>query len=296
VKVWPIYANFDYAIARAKVAGTTLLLDATDRLRPYTVLPTRALNHEGLLLDEGVETWVAIEPGMKSRDAAIAKVALLPNGALRGTIQKGFADYRAFEERTKLAGKKDEDYVKGLLRTETSGIAADSFALSGREDCEAMFQVDARITAPAYGQVLEDFLYFNPMLCERRMDNPFKQTTREFPVDFAYGMQSTYNLSLTLPDGYDIKDVPQSISMVLPARGGSFTRTVAAQDRTIEMVVRVDLTQTVFDRSQYHDLRSMYEQIVAREAEQVVLVRRPPPPPASPPMTTPAGRPGKRRK
>jgi hypothetical protein len=277
-KIWPLYTNFDYVIAHVKAGGSTFLLDATDRLRPYNVLPTRALNHEGLLLQEGPETWVPIEPGLKSREATSATVTLAEDGGIRGTIMRSFADYHAFHERVSLSGKKEEDYIKGLLHSETSGVVADSFSFVNRDDVKEPLIVNAHISAPTYAQVLDDFIYVNPMLSERTMENPFKLRKRSFPIDMPYGSQSTFKLDMTIPAGYVVKEVPPPFNTGLPLDGGSYSRVFEVDSQKVSMLVRMDITKTYIEASKYENIRLMFEQIVAREGEQIVLAKATPPP------------------
>jgi transglutaminase-like putative cysteine protease len=286
-KVWPVFSNFNYLIARANVGGSSFLLDATDRYRPYTILPVRALNHEGLLLKAGPETWVPIQQEEKTREATIAKVSLAADGSLRGTVQMSFGNHRAFEERNAQAGKKEEDFVKHLLKSETSGIVADSFSISNRENITEPFVVDAKVSSVSCGQALNDFIYVNPMLFERTTENPFKLANRSFPVDMPYGISWTYRLTMTIPEGYVIKEYPPSYSTGLPMNGGSFRRSTEIQGNTFELMEHLEISQTFFEASKYQNIRLMYEQIVGHEAEQLVLAKYVPPAPvqASAPVT-----------
>jgi hypothetical protein len=283
-RLWPLYSNFDYVIAQVNAGGSSYLVDATDRQRPLSVLPTRALNHEGLLLMDGPESWVTIQPGLKSREATFVTASLAADGSLQGIMHKSFADYRAFGERSSIMGKKDDEYLKGLLRTETTGFGADSFFIAQRDSVDMPLSIDARISSVSAGQALDDFIYINPMLFERTMENPFKLATRSFPVDIPYGSQTTYKLEMKVPEGYVVKEVPKAFSTGLPSNGGSYTRSVEVTGNTIGMLIRLDLTETYIEPRQYQNIRQMFDQIVAREAEQIVLAKYVPPPPVVAPV------------
>lgn len=294
-RLWPVYSQFNYLIVQATIGSTSLLLDATDHDRPYTLLPSRALNHEGLLLKEGPEIWIPIAAARKARESTSVMLAVHADGRIAGDVRKSFEEYRAIDERASLHGKKEDEYVKAVLRSETMGITVDSSGVSGKDDVEKPLELRAAISSSTYAQVLDDFLYVNPMVFERTMENPFKLPSRAFPVDMPYGSESTYKLALTIPPGYSVKEAPQSFATRLSANGGAYTRHVEVGDGTVTMLVRYDLTQTYFDPRRYSELRLFYEQIVAREAEQIVLMKNTPPAAAAP-APSPANRSARRNK
>ncbi|MBK7257651.1 MAG: DUF3857 domain-containing protein [Ignavibacteriae bacterium] len=281
-KLWPIYTNFDYLIAQVRAGGETFLVDATERQRPLNVLPTRALNHEGLLVKEGTETWIPIAPGGDSQEAVFVTATLTADGSIAGSARKSFSGNSALDARSSLSGKKDDEYVKGLLRTETTGFAQDSFSIENRDSSDRPLDVRMTFNSATAGQVLEDRIFLNPMLFERRMSSPFKLATRTFPVDIPYGSTSTYTITLAIPPGYTVTSVPVEFSTPLPGNGGRYSRSVAVKGDTISLVTRFEITRTYFEPRSYKDLRKVFDESVTREAELIVLTKVPPPPPAPP--------------
>jgi hypothetical protein len=277
-KLWPIYTNFDYLIARVRAGGETFLVDATERHRPLTILPTRALNHEGLLVQEGAETWIPIVPTGESQEVVVVRAALKTDGSIEGNAQTTFSGYRASDARSSLGGKKDDEYVKGLLRTETTGFAHDSFSIENRDSCDRPLEVRVKFTGASAAQVLEDRIFVNPMLFERTTQSPFKLESRTFPVDIPYGSTATYSLALAVPPGYTVTSVPVEFSTLLPGNGGRYSRSVTVKGDTISLSTRLDISRTYFEPRMYKDLRTVFEQVVTREAEQIVLTKAPPPP------------------
>src|SRR5206468_12238388 len=73
-KQYPITDQFDYVIARAEVGDMEYLLDATDRLRPYYLLPLRALNHLGLSVEKHSYAWITIAPTGRAATSMTATV------------------------------------------------------------------------------------------------------------------------------------------------------------------------------------------------------------------------------
>lgn len=275
--LYPIVDQFDYVITKAVVGKRTFFMDATDRFRRYDLLPTRALNHTGFLLNQNKYEWVTIEPSGKDKRETVIDAVLSPEGAVRARAEMRFAEYGAARQLEQYSGKKQGDYIKDLFSTETSGLAADSFQVDQSDSLSSRFIVRANLTAPAYAQTLNDFIYFNPFLTGRRKENPFKLEKRTFPVDFAYPLSTAYTATITLPDGYAVKDPPAELTLRLPANGGSYRRTVNAADNRVTVIEQFEINQVVFQPKHYAGLRSFYEQIVAAENEQLILEKKKPP-------------------
>ncbi len=279
--LYPIVSQFDYVICKVDVGKQEFLLDATDRYRPFSLLSQRALNHTGFLLKDERYAWIPVEPSTKGRYATSVVASIAEDGSLKGQVQMGFFDFNASYERSRLAGKKPDEYVKGLLSSETSGIAVDSFSIHDKDSVGATFRVEAQISSPSYGQAINEFLYLNPTIVDRSSDNPFKLEKRTFPVDFAYPFSGTYVANIRFPEGYTLKDPPNSINIRLPRNGGTFTRLIKAEGDLLQLSERFDIKQVLFEPHEYPVLRKFYEQIVASENEQVMLqkIAVPPPPP-----------------
>jgi hypothetical protein len=269
--LYPIVTQFDYVICKAEVGKREFLLDATDRYRPFSLLPQRALNHTGFLMTDKKYEWIPIEPSAKGKYATSVVASLGEDGSMKAQVQMGYYEFSASRERNRMAGKKQDEYVKSLLKTETSGITVDSFAVNDKDSVGATFLVEAKISSPTYGQVLNEFIYLNPMIVDRSSENPFKLEKRTSPVDFAYPFSGTHAANITLPKGYTLKDPPKDVNIRLPFNGGSYSRMMTVEENILQMRERFDLSQVVFEPRDYPVLRKFYEQIVAAENEQVVL-------------------------
>jgi hypothetical protein len=270
-KAYPILSQFDYVIASVKVGQRDYLLDATDRERPFHLLPQRVLNHHGLSIDGGRCSWTAIEPSAKARSATVATLELDNEGLLKGLIRRAFFDYSAFVQRQDLSGKQADDYVRSLLRSETTGLSVDSFAIHNKESVRDSLVVEAWVSSPTVSQVLDNFIYMNPHFLDRTSENPLKLTKRNFPVDFAYLKESSCTLRLTLPGGYELKECPKDRSVQLPSNGGTYKRRAQCSEGTFQLLTRYELNKTVFEPAQYRALRAFYDQMVITESEQIVL-------------------------
>jgi transglutaminase-like putative cysteine protease len=288
-KLYPIYTQFDYVLGLVKIGEKEMLLDATDRLRPYWVLPRRALNHVGLVIEEGQShRWIDIVPASKAIVNTVAVVQLSAEGELRGEVDKLYSDYSAADQRRAQNKTTDAEYIKDVFETTTSGISVDSFAIAMRDSTAKPLGIRAKISAAQYAQSLNDFLYVNPMISVRMTESSLKLARRTFPVDFAVGSESSFSLELRLPEGYDVKEMPKDAALTLPANGGSYSRKCQVSGNVFQMRVRVERNQLYFQPREYAGLKLFFDKRIALESEQLVLQKR------AQPVQVPESKPGKK--
>jgi len=191
-----------------------------------------------------------------------------------GTVEASDGGYSALAHRYALeeAGTP-EAFVQETLLDGLEGALVDSCTVSNEEAVTEELETKAAITAPAYAQVAGDFLYFNPTPLGRLGENPLRSPERTFPVDLSYPRQQLYNVALKLPEGYVVQETPRNVRISLPGDEGFYQRLTELRGELLLAQSQVVLRQTIFEPERYGQLRSFFEEIVAAEAEQVVLKR-----------------------
>ena len=273
LEAYPLLSQFNATLAAALVGGQTYLLDATDPLRPYTLLPTEALNGRGWLVREKNPAWIPIEAAGTYQHKVYLDVALDASGTLSGQIYTTDGGYSALDKRWEL---RETDSPEGFVKDVVFGsseLQVDSCAVINEETVTEAFKTEAAFSVPGYAAVAGDLIYFNPMPVGRLAENPLRLTQRTFPVDLAYPRNHSHTMRLTLPEGYAVQELPKKIQTRLPVDGGHFQRAVNTQDNVLTVQTHLVIKRSIFDPKHYTYLRSFYEQIVAAGAEQVVLKR-----------------------
>ena len=114
-------------------------------------------------------------------------------------------------------------------------------------------------------------IYFSPMLYFAKVENPFKQEKREFPVDFPFPYQDKYTFSITIPDGYEIESLPKALSVVMEENLGSFKFNISSVGKTIQVMATIDVNSSHFSPNYYPTLKNFYKAMIEKQNEKVVL-------------------------
>ncbi len=273
VDVYSILSQFNHVLTYVKAGTKEYLLDATDPLCPYTLLPVHALNHLGWVVDKKNPNWITItDPGIfMSQTIVIAKLGA--DGAIAGKFKSSDDGYSGLINRHTLRDKKEDEYIRDGWLEDLAGARLDSFKITDKDSTHKPLVTEAYFSSNDHVQVAGDNIYFNPMFFGSEKENPFKLPERNFPVDFAYGFKTTYTLNLALPVGYVVQELPKSIALNMPKDTGQFRRLAQVEGNNLQFTCQIVIRKPSFDPAEYKALREFYDRIVAAQAEQVVLKR-----------------------
>ncbi|MDH3458399.1 MAG: DUF3857 and transglutaminase domain-containing protein, partial [Gemmatimonadota bacterium] len=274
LSLYPLLSQFDDVLAHVTIDGVDHLLDATDPLRPYTLLPDEALNGKGFLVRHPNPSWVAITPADQYRHQRFINGALDAAGQLTGMIQTSDGGYSALEHRRALGGADTPNaFARDILLDGLDGALVDSCTVRNEDAVDEDLKTEAVFTVPAFAQVAGSFIYFNPTPLGRLRANPLRLPERTFPVDLVYPRQQVYSVLLQLPEGYAVQETPRNVRIRLPDDGAMYQRLIDVQADVLMVQYQMVIRQSLFEPERYEEIRSFFEQLVATEAEQVVLKR-----------------------
>jgi hypothetical protein len=104
--------------------------------------------------------------------------------------------------------------------------------------------------------------------------NPFKSDKREYPVNFGSPSETTYLYKLTIPAEYTVDELPKSKVMALPGNGGKYLYNVTLNGSVVNVTSVLSINKSMFTQDEYPVLREFYNQVVAKQAEQIVLKKK----------------------
>ncbi|NEM97980.1 DUF3857 domain-containing protein [Pontibacter burrus] len=264
----PLVNKFNYVVAHVTVDGKEYVLDATEPLMPFGMLPVRALNTEGHLIKRDGNRWVNLKPSNYSQFIS-SEVTFTPNGELVGKITESAGGYYALSLRKTLSEEGEEKFSERLTR-EIGNYKLGKPTFENNDKLNEPFMIRYDISAAGTGQ-LTDIIYLNPLLGFGEKENPFKLDERMYPVDFASPIDETIITKYTIPAGYVIDEAPKSAVVTLPENGGRFTFMVQQNGSELQVMSRLNINKPVFYAPEYKQLKEFYNQIIAKHAEQIVL-------------------------
>ncbi|MBS1506883.1 MAG: DUF3857 domain-containing protein [Bacteroidetes bacterium] len=269
---YPMSRQFNYTVCSVKVGDKVLLLDATDKFLPYDVLPERCLNGQGLRISEKNFGWIDIPAKVKQKTYINMDMALSNDGKLAGKINYVFDGYNAQEQRENYSKKGEDGYKKDFFAGKQWTVNSSEFKDMKEKDKSAKATFDVSIDEHA--NVAGDVIYINPFVSMRTEENPFKTADRQYPVDYGSKIEVIYMGKITLPDGYAVDELPKSKVVALPENAAKYTYNLVQQGNVINITSSFQVNKPLFLQADYPLLKEFYNQVIAKQAEQIVLKKK----------------------
>ncbi len=271
LSLFPTLEGFDYVIARVKYGDKIIYLDATDKYGEPNVLPDRVVHGSGRVISEsGTSKLINFRPTKASSVKHSVLCELDSNGIIKGKQSISRFFYLAHNFRVHHGVKSMETQVKRLKeRYEINDIA--EYQLSGVEDLGKPVSERFEFELTNEAEVIENEIFFSPLLFLRDKENIFKSEERKYPIDFGYGYTNKIMVSIKIPEGFQVAEIPEGSAFKLPENIGSFIFRTTVMGDSIQISVTETLNVPFIPTEYYPSLKQFYNQIIQKESDQVVL-------------------------
>lgn len=275
MEYYPKTDQFNHLIAFVQVGEKQFLFDVGSPNRDPSLLRMSSLNYKGWLVDGKNSQWISI-PVNTDTEIGMATLNLSPNGDLKGTISQTFKGYCAISERTAYYKNKAEDHkhIHEAWQESYPEVSVNSIEFSNQDKPTETLKCDLQVEVPQAAQVSGDFIYVPPMLNFGWDENPLKLEKRTFPVDIPVKIKDQYILNLTIPEGFAIEELPESVNMKTEGGGARFQFMVSQNGNKIQLISKVMVTKLRYEPTEYDTIKNFFDLVVEKHGEQIVLKKK----------------------
>ncbi len=267
----PSLYKLNYVIAAVFTDNDTLLLDATEANCPYYLLPMRTLNGQAQFMDKSRTGWIQLVPGKKDKQMVNYSLSIEDDMSLKGKLTYSRGDYAALDFRNDYEDYNSDDEYLTAFKEGKKGLKIIEHKIDNLDSLYAPVSEEFDLVINNSVSDIDGELYISPILYEQVKENPFKVSERIYPIDFGYARDKTIITNFTFPQGYTVVNLPTSINLKLPGNSAAFSCKSSVTEGKITIMYKLSINNKQFIQSEYADLREFYNQIVAKEAEPIVL-------------------------
>ncbi|RKD87793.1 DUF3857 domain-containing protein [Mangrovibacterium diazotrophicum] len=267
----PSLTRFNYVIAHVQTADGTFLLDATDPSSFINLLPIRCLNDKGRIIGDAAEKWVelhSLQPYV-SRSYAVMQIDSSMN--VSGKVKKkleGYAAYK-FKDEARKSSSLDE-FIKSIEEKD-SKLKISDMEVPPIDSMGLNFAITYKVDASQMIMNAGDMAYLNISIDPFYDENPFKLDKREFPVEFDYPMSLQQSLTITLPENFEVSEVPETITFQLPNSAGTFSYRCLSMTGTLQISSAVTIRKDMFLPDEYAELKQFIQGVIEKQNEMIVF-------------------------
>jgi hypothetical protein len=268
----PVSSQFNYVLCVSKIGDKSILIDATDKFLPIGVLPERCLNGNGFVVSKEGFQWVDLKPTSKSKTIYNTDLTLTESGNLKGSLKIDKTGYNAADARRSYYSNGEKEYLKNF--TEGSSWTLSKSEFQNVKDFQLPFKENHDLTISEHITQAGNTIYLNPFILSKSDENPFKLEKRIYPVDFGHPFDQMYLAKITIPDGYTVDELPKSKALALPENVARYSYNVSQTGNVISITSSLTINRNQFYQTEYPNLREFYSQMIAKQAEQIVLKKK----------------------
>jgi hypothetical protein len=274
-QLYPVLGDFDYVVAKVNIGDKSYLLDATDPLLPFGMLPFRCLNDKGRVFSlDKPSYWIDLNLPQKEKSTYALDLTLTDDGKLKGTITNYSIGYEAYERRAAIKKFNTIDEYVEDLNAKLPKLKILKSDISNLDSLDQPICEKYEVEITVHDKLNGDNLTFNPFFMNMIKANPFKLVDRAYPVDMGMPSDERFILTLHLPAQYTIQTAPQVISMALPNDGGKFLTAYNADSNSFTFSNVIQFNRSVYSTDEYPYLKEFYNKIIQSEKAEMVFKKK----------------------
>ncbi len=270
---YPVIKDFNYTMVYLTIGENHFILDASDKEVPFNMVPFRALNIQGRVMDfKNGSFWEPIIPFNKNINYLNAQLSIDEGDMISGTVTEAHTGYRAIDKRKELKKQSQNEYIsKKELSLQETVISNYSNENKGdlNQPLKEKYHIDFN------PEIAGDKIYLFPyFLQDQFKENPFTLNQRNYLVEIGYPRTNTYILSLDLKGLYDIEQLPTNKKIQFAGDSGVCTVIYAFKNGKLNVRFSFKLNHFRFSPEDYQDLKDFFKQVVEIQTNEPIVLKK----------------------
>lgn len=264
---FPFADQFNQLILVINIGDKLVFADATSKLNPLGYLPLAFLVNEGFVLMEKNSGLINVDVNQLSGIYQVVDIKANDEGQVVSETVLRFTGYDALS-----SGDMDDQDNKDKLKKKIIQVSDDdvlSFDIALKTLNEKLTLESKLINKVAYGE--EEITFLHPFQFTRWKENPFTANTRNFPVDFNYTISDRFSAIIQIPEGYELDDYPEDISLTLPDGSLVFNYKTISMDNLMQVNMVLQIKQDFIAAETYPHLKYFMDIVTSKLKEPIVL-------------------------
>lgn len=264
---FPFADQFNHLMLVVNTEDKLHFVDACSSSRPLGYLPLDFHVNDGFLLMEKESGLMPVEIGHRSGINQFVEIKSTPEKGFQSTVNLRLMDYDALVYGDITQNEMLESFKNSILPTQDMEVIKFEptiKTISNRHVLETSI-----VTQEKYGE--GDDLFIKPFAISRWTENPFTADARTFPVDFNYTVNDRYTATIIIPEGYELDDYPENISLTIPDGTLSFSYHTVAMTNNIQVNALLSVKDNFVIADNYPNLKYFMEIITSKFKEPLIL-------------------------
>ncbi len=249
--------------------STTVYLDGSVNNGDINILPPVLMVDRARIYNiKGEGSWVNLTNVGKNYITALITGSITPEGIINGERTVSYTGEHASGFRSIFYAAKDstafiekKELEDGISIKKSSFKDLNSFTSSVQEKLSFTKEVTHN----------DNHIYINPLIFPHLTKNQFTKEERKLPVEFDYPYVFKISTTLSIPEGYQVEEMPKPAKIIMDKEGCSCIYNIQLIDNKIQLGYTFSLKRIQYSNEEYALLRQLWGTIVNKNNEQIVL-------------------------
>jgi Domain of Unknown Function with PDB structure (DUF3857) len=267
---YPFINQFNTVMAFVNINQKSFVLDASDKISNYKLLPQKIANTKGFIVQNDNSSWKDFFTE-KNKYKVVAAVhgAIDTAGVMSGNCLVNCFDYARVQRHQ--SWMTDKDVFKEIYFTQPN-IQTEDLRVNNIDADSLPLEQKIKFNSALNGS--GDYRYFTVNLFSGLDENPFIAEERIADIDFGVEQDYTFFGNYTLPQNYVFDELPENVYMILPDTSIVFTRSVQAEENLLNVRMTLEFKRSFYFAADYADFKEFYKKLFAKLNEQVIIKKK----------------------
>ena len=112
------------------------------------------------------------------------------------------------------------------------------------------------------------------MLHHGSVTNDFIDDDRLYPIDFEYPLSKVISINYEIPDGYNVKSLPEDKEMTIRDNIASLSFLTKVIDNKINVSCSLQVNHSIVSKEYYKEIKEIFSELVNASKSLIVLSKK----------------------
>ena len=247
--------------------GKAFYIDGSVEHGDINILPPELMVSQGALFDLDRDQILDLTSVSKNGTRVNITAQLQPDGTLLGNRQTRYQGQNSAEFKSTYADKGLDTYKQELEKDQQITITNIELEQTDGLSSSCSEVLSFKKTT----QVSGEYIYVNPMIFPDESKNVFTSVNRKLPIEFPYLQSVRATVSLDVPKGYIVDEIPKSITAKFEDNKLYMSYVIYTSEDKVQLRYQFDISTLRISPQSYHQFRQFWETLVTKNNEQIVF-------------------------
>ncbi|HVW95122.1 MAG TPA: DUF3857 domain-containing protein [Mucilaginibacter sp.] len=271
--LYPVIGDFNYVVAKVNIGGQSYMLDATDPLLPFGILPLKCLNDKGRVFSlDKPSYFVDMNLPQKEKSSYMLDVTLQNDGKLKGTLINYSIGYEAYKKRAAIKKFNSVDEYVENLNAKLPKWKISNPEISNLDSLDMPVIEHYSVEIKVYDNLTDNNKYtFSPFYIDQLTTNPLKLNERSYPIDMGMASEDRCVITVHLPDNYSVDTPPPTTAIGMPNNGGKYITSFEQGDKSFSFTYFTQFNKSVYGAEEYPYVKEFFNKIIQSQKTEMVI-------------------------